>query len=71
MPCKNIERMTPKIVNLKKLISDVSEGPKISLECMKVTHNTFSSCDTIFRETVRQILKKHSFFSKKCCKKSV
>ena len=53
----------------KKLVADVLEDPKTSLEQIRVAHNAFSCYDTISRGTVRRILKKYGVFSRNAAKK--
>ena len=56
----------------KKIVTDVLKDLKTSLERIKVVHNAYSRYDTIFRGTVRRILKKYGvFFQEMLHKKSV
>ena len=55
----------------KKLVTDVLNTLKTSLERIRVAHNTFSCFDTNSRGTLRRIVKKMSFFQEMLQKNSV
>ena len=56
------EKLTEK--DEKKLVTDVSKNPKVSLEKVRVHFSSFSAKESISRQTVRKIFKTHGIKSR-------
>ena len=71
IPTNETSRTTTKIVKKrqKKLVSDVLKNPKSTLERVRVSFNSFSTDNTISKDTVRRILKKYGIKSRICARK--
>ena len=71
IPTEKTHRTTAKIVkkDKKKLVSDVLKYLKSTLERVRVSYNSFSTENTISKDTVRRILKKYGIKSRICAKK--
>ena len=71
LPKKGTGRL-PKLLEKtqRKLVKDVLEDPKTTLERIRVKYNSFSTNQSISRTTVRRILRKHGVFSRVAAKKN-